>query len=99
MAQFDLYTMRSSGTLVLDVQSELLDPLNTRVVIPVLPVENGLKPAKRLNPVFRIADQDRMLATQFLAAVPVTELGQAIDNLADKRDDVTAALDMLYQGI
>ena len=98
MAQFDLYATRTSGTLVLDVQSELLDPLNTRVVIPVLLLETGPKPAKRLNPVFRIVDQDYMLATQFVAAVPVTELGDVVDNLADKRDDITTALDTLYQG-
>jgi len=99
MAQFDVYEMRDTETLVVDVQSDLLDPLNTRVVIPLVPVGATLQPAKRLNPVFRIDGSERILATQFLASIPAAELRTAVGSLADARDEITAALDMLYQGI
>ncbi|WP_147115006.1 CcdB family protein [Tateyamaria sp. syn59] len=98
MGQFDVYDIQPDGTLVVDVQSDLLDPLNTRVVIPLVPLGTTLKPAKRLNPVVRIADKDQILATQFVAAVPVSELKTPVSSLAEHKDDITAALDMLYQG-
>ncbi|WP_299752889.1 CcdB family protein [uncultured Tateyamaria sp.] len=98
MAQFDVHEMRDTGSLVVDVQSDLLDPLNTRVVVPLIPVGAGLKPARRLNPVFKVTNEDRILATQFLASVHVAEMINAIDSLSDFRDEITSALDMLYQG-
>lgn len=39
MARFDVYLTSSSGYL-LDVQADLLAGLNTRVVVPLLPLDN-----------------------------------------------------------
>ena len=99
MPQFDVYELKGDGGLVVDIQSDLLDPLNTRVVIPLLVVGATLKPAKRLNPVFSIANESRILGTQFLASIPASELRNSIGSLLEVRDEITAALDMLYQGI
>ena len=98
MAQFDVFVVRSSGSLVVDVQSDLLDPLNTRVVVPLLAMDSGLIPAKRLNPVLKIGETDLILATQLMAAVQFAEFGDAVENIAHERDTITAALDMVFQG-
>jgi len=98
MARFDIYPGMDGSGYVLDVQSNLLEPLNTRVVIPLLPKRDAPKPAERLNPVFRIGRKDYVMVTQFLAAVPLAQLGQAIDNLSQHQSEITAGMDMLTHG-
>lgn len=39
MAKFDVYRLRDSGGLVVDCQADLLDGLNTRFVVPSLPID------------------------------------------------------------
>lgn len=38
------------------------------------------------------------MATQYLAAIPESELGSVICSLAEKQHDISAALDMLFLG-
>ena len=83
---------------MLDVQSDLLFDLNTRVVVPLLPEKVAPRPAERLNPVFGIDGTPHVMATQFIAAVPKRVLGDPIDSLSREADDITAAIDMLTQG-
>ncbi|UWR24333.1 CcdB family protein [Sulfitobacter sp. S190] len=97
MARFDLYAHVHGGFL-LDVQSDLLDELNTRMIVPVLPQHLAPLPARRLNPVFELAATPHVMVTQFMAAVPVAALGPPVDTLAPQADEVTAAIDMLMQG-
>ena len=52
MARFDLYHNPDGGYL-LDVQTDLLNHLNTRMVVPLLPMQTAPKPAATLNPVLR----------------------------------------------
>jgi toxin CcdB len=66
---------------LLDVQSDLLSGLNTRVVVPLLPRTDAPIPAQRLNPVFEIENVEVLMATQFLAAVPEPELKETVGNL------------------
>ncbi len=54
MARFDVYPYQGGQGLLLDVQADLLEHLNTRVVVPLLPMDLTPKPARRLNPVFEI---------------------------------------------
>jgi toxin CcdB len=86
-----------SGYL-LDVQSNLLDGLSTRLVIPILPASQAPKPASRLNPVVSIGDQPHIMVTQFMAAVPEKLLTKHVTSVAPMRDEVTAAIDMLTHG-
>ena len=97
MAQFDLHPYEEGW--LLDVQADLLDGLNTRAVVPLLPIEAAPKPARRLNPVFTLRDRKFVMVTQFLAAVPVVELGEAAGSLGHERDAIKAAVDMLFDGI
>lgn len=98
MARFDLYANPEGPGWLLDLQSDLLDGLNTRVVAPLLARADAPAPARRLNPVFLVAGVEAVMLTQFLAAVPVAILGPRIASLAGEQDAITAAVDMVFQG-
>jgi len=105
MAQFDVYRNPNPATrarvpYLLDVQSDLLDTLATRVVVPLCKPEvlRG-KLAERLNPVFEVEGRKMVLLTPELAGVSRKALGEKIENLADRRDSIIAALDLVITGI
>ncbi|MGH8752217.1 MAG: CcdB family protein [Burkholderiales bacterium] len=105
MAQFDAYrnpnsTTRTRIPYLLDVQSDLLEPLATRVVIPLCKpgVLKG-KTAERLNPIFEIGGKKVVALTPELAGVPAKILGEPISNLASQRSVIIAALDLVFTGI
>ena len=97
MAYLQVYAGPASAWL-LDVQSDLIDVVSTRVVIPLVPIESAPPPAKRLNPVFEIGDTRAVLVTESLAAVPANLLTTPVADLSHSRDEVTAALDLLLHG-
>lgn len=98
MARFDVYRWNDRGSYLLDIQTDLLDRLNTRVVVPLLPREEAPQPAKRLNPCFTIDDSEVVMVTQFMAAVPRTALNAHVANLAGYHDEIVSAVDFLMQG-
>ena len=98
MARHDVFAHPGGDGYLLDVQADLLDILATRIVVPLLPISIGPKPAHRLNPVFRIGDIEVVMVTQFLSAVPVSALGERRSSLAEEHDRIVAALDMAFQG-
>jgi len=98
MARFDIFKNEDEAGYLLDVQSDLLSGLNTRVVVPLLHKSSAPYPAQRLNPVFSIDGQELVMATQYMAAVPEGELRSGVGSLAEKQDEITAALDMLFLG-
>ena len=98
MAKYDVHAGVQPGTLLLDVQSDLLGGLNTRVVVPLIPQGQAPVPARFLNPVFEVEGAPHVMVTQFLAAVPAGVLRDPVANLTPRADEVTRALDMLFQG-
>jgi toxin CcdB len=98
MAKYDVFPNPSGDGFLLDVQTDLLSDLNTRVVVPLLPTSSAPKPATRLNPTFDIDGQSVVMVTQFMAAVPIGVLKSPIGSLTEKFDTVTTAIDMLMQG-
>ena len=70
MPQFSLHELQG-GQRVVNLQSDFLDFLQTRLVAPLQPLGKGPKPAKHLNPVFTLQDGEFMLIIQSVAAVPV----------------------------
>ena len=100
MARFDVHARRDGGGgYLLDVQADLLSGLNTRLVVPLLPLDQAPAPAARLNPLFDIAGQRHVMVTQFAAAVHVSELGERVITFAQAHETVTAALDLLITGV
>ena len=98
MARFDVYANPGGAGYVLDVQADLLNALNTRIVVPLMPVSAAPHPAGRLNPRFQIGDAPHLMVTQFMAAIPRAVLGRPVTNLADQDAEIMAALDMVLVG-
>ena len=105
MAQFDVYRNANSATraripYLLDVQSDLLDSLATRVVVPLC--KPGIlkgRLAERLNPVFEVEGRKMAMLAPELAGVSTKILGERIGNLSDERHSIIGALDLLFTGI
>ncbi len=96
MSKFDVY--RTEGGYLLDIQADFLSHLGTRVVVPLLPTQTTPPAAKGLNPIFRIEDEEVVMATHLLAAAPRSLLKTSVANLASQHDKVVAAIDFLMQG-
>ncbi len=103
MTQFDVYENPNAETnqtvpYLLDVQSDLLDGLATRVVIPLVDARIVGKPILHLNPRFHFDDTWVVMSTAELAGVPMGALGKKIGSLKDQRNEIIAALDFLITG-
>lgn len=98
MAKYDVHLLRAGRHPVLDCQADLLDDLNTRLVVPLLPIDEAPKPAFRLNPILDVKGASLVMMTQFAASVPVAVLGETVQSLKAQQDAVNAALDMLIVG-
>jgi toxin CcdB len=98
VAKFDVWRLRGNGALVLEVQADLLDRLNTRLVVPLMPTEDAPPLMERLNPVFEVEERRVAMVTQFAATVPVRELGERVVSFVGQQDAIGAALDMLVSG-
>lgn len=98
MARFAVYKNLNGAGYLVDIQADLLSHLNTRVVVPLMPLDIAPKPAGTLNPVFEIEGASVAMVTQFMAAVPVQILKSPMLSLESRRNDITAAVDFLFQG-
>jgi len=101
MAQFDLYRYEgtnSSVSFLLDVQSDLLRDLASRVVIPLVRLSDFGLPIKKLNPVLSIDGVDHVMATSEITGLPIKELGQSVGNLAAYRQEIKDVVDFLMDG-
>ena len=105
MPQFSVHRNRNQATkarfpLLLDVQSDLLGPLATRVVIPLAPSGTMSRSSMdTLTPTCRVNGKDYVLVTPQLAGISVRELGPAVGDASDRRGVIVAALDLLLTGI
>lgn len=98
MARFAVYKNPEGEGYLLDLQADLLRHLNSRLVVPLLPLEIAPKPAGTLNPVFDIEGSAVSMVTQFMAAVPAQMLKTPLTNLESRRGEIVAAVDLLFQG-
>lgn len=105
MAQFTVYRNRNPRTkstfpLLLDVQSDLLEVLKTRVVIPMSRASSLAKhPLEQLTPIVPFEGDAFVLLTPQLAGIAHADLGPPIGSLAEYRGAILAALDFLLAGI
>lgn len=104
MARFDVYANpgahASTTPYLLDVQSNLLDALDSRMVIPLRSLEHfaQVKLPTRLTPVLSIQGKEYLLETPKMGAVPRRVLKDCVASLNDEQARITAALDFLFQG-
>ncbi|OYQ37138.1 plasmid maintenance protein CcdB [Niveispirillum lacus] len=99
MARFDVHVLPGPRSFyLLDVQANLLDRLETRVVVPLFPEKEAPPPIAGLNPVFDIQGQRHVMVTQSIATLRRRDLGKIIQSLDDQHQRITKALDMLLTG-
>ena len=82
-----------------DVQTDLLDDLNSRVVIPIAAVQDAKTFPKNLCPIVEIGDKNYALLTHQITTVPVSFLSRNEGSLVLNRTDIISALDFLLTGI
>lgn len=103
--RFDVFenpNPRSQKTVpyLLVLQSELLDALPSQVVAPLVRVSAlGGRAAARLNPELTVKGETVFMLTQQVGAVAAAALSNRVVNLESRRDDIVAALDLLFSGI
>lgn len=104
MPQFTVYLNRDSRSkgeipFLLDVQSDLLSELRTRVVIPLY-LKSSLsgKLMTKLSPEVQVEGKKLVLMTPQLAGISVKDLGEPVGSLAEHRGEIIAALDLLFTG-
>lgn len=83
---------------LLDVQSDVLSNLETRVVVPLYLQERRHKVMSVLTPTLEIKGQRYTMMTPQLAGMPRSMLKKSVASLAERRGDVVAALDLLFTG-
>lgn len=98
MAQFDVHRLQAGQGLVVDCQTDLLDDISTRFVVPLVPSDVSPRQITRLNPMFSVGDENYVLVPQLAASVPTSILGKPIGSLADEYLTIANALDMLISG-
>ncbi|NYJ13643.1 toxin CcdB [Rhizobium leguminosarum] len=98
MARFHVYNLIHADALALDLQSDLHGELTTRIMAPMLPLEALPKIMRQLNPQFVINDVPYVMATQFIGAVSIKEIGVVAADLTSDSDRIIGALDFLFQG-
>lgn len=106
MGQFTVHRNRNAATkarfpLLLDVQSDLLSELGTRVVVPLSPATAATRRTamRTLTPIVVVHGTDYLMVTPQLAGIVARELGAAIADVSAQRPTVLAALDLLITGI
>ncbi len=85
---------------LLDVQSDLLDGLDTRMVIPLRSLQAfpRVKLSTRLTPVLTLQGEELLMETPKMGAVPARVLKTPVTSLASEQAHISAALDFLFQG-
>jgi toxin CcdB len=93
MPQFDVH--RLDDTYLLDCQSDQLDGLNSRIVVPLIPVGTVTREFPRLTPRLSVGQQEFIMATHLMAAVDRRILGPSVASLAQERYTIQTAIDIL----
>src|SRR5437764_13702453 len=101
MTQFTVYkNTRAAIPFLLDIQNELLNGLETRVVVPLHPASalKG-KVLKTLTPLLVIEGESFVMLTPQLAGIPKSELGAPVAQVQQYRAEIIAAIDLLVTGV
>lgn len=100
MAQFDVYYNINPLSLeeipyLLDIQTDLLAGLLTRVVVPLARQSKNIQ---HLNPLLEINGEKVVMLTQELSGVDKNILGDKVGSLKKDRAEIIASLDFLISG-
>lgn len=103
MARFDVYanpdrTERKLIPFFLDVQSDHIQAIQTRVVVPLWSRDALPERLENLNPGFEVAGHGVVMDTPALGAVPIAALQKKVANLRPHQLAIQNALDALFGG-
>jgi toxin CcdB len=105
MARFDVYpnpgAHADTTPYLLDVQADLLADLDTRVVVPLRSLKKfpDVALSDRLTPLLTVNEEEFLLETPKMAAVPKRILRSPATTLSQsQKDKITVALDFLFHG-
>jgi len=104
MGQFAVHAHPDPGTraripFLMDIQSDLLSVLATRLVVPLYRREAaGLMTMSRLTPTLRFQDLDLVAMVPEMAGVPRRLLGDPLGEVPSLRAGIIQALDLMATG-
>jgi len=100
MPRFDVYELSVKGNpYVVDVQADALDFLETRMIIPLVPIKIHPKGLfSRLTPIIKIDKKKYVLMTPNMGPQETSRLKKKIGNLSDYHHDIVDSIDFLLQG-
>lgn len=105
MAQFHVHEnnnpeSRSAYPYLMDLQSSLLEGLETRIVAPLkaLSAYQG-RPLDKAMPLLRMGEETWILFVPQLAAVRKSQLGKEMADLGASRQMIVDAIDFLVLGL
>src|SRR5262245_50141830 len=105
MSQFTVYKnknprSRTTFPFLVDVQADLLDELETRVVAPLTKAPAlSRKPISRLTPSVEVDGENYLMITPQLAGIARSDLGAIVGSLSEQRAAIIGALDLLVTGV
>jgi toxin CcdB len=104
MAQFMVYANANAASrkrvpYLLDVQSDLIDAMESRVMVPLMAAGTVEPVIGSLMPGFVVAGAPVVMHTAQLAGVPRRVIGEQVHDLSGERQAIMAALDFLVSGI
>lgn len=104
MSQFDLYANTDKDTQktypwFIEVQTDLLDTLNSRMVIPLTRLAQNTAWPKKLCPIMKIGGKSYVLLTHQMTSISTTWLKKKERRLDGYRDEIISAIDFLITGI
>lgn len=104
MAQFDVYKNNDPRSqkwtpFLLDIQSDILANLATRVVVPLrLYSEEKKRLISKLHPLIEIGDTTYAAIVSELAAIPTAGMDSPVYSVQHARQLITEALDLIFTG-
>jgi toxin CcdB len=104
VAQFDVYLNPSESAgkgipFVVVLQSDLLDALATRLVMPLATLDFADKVPEKLCPLVTVNGQKLRALAHYAAPVPVRSLRQMVGNLSSQSHLLIAAMDVVISGV
>lgn len=98
MARFDVYADTAYADYVIDIQSDYLSGLHSRMVIPVMSKKRIRERIPKLHVPIEIQGKPFYAITNMMGAIPRSRLGKPVGNVADHAHEITGAIDFLLQG-
>lgn len=104
MTQFEVFPnpvtrARRAYPHVVVLQADVAQIGRDRAVAPTAPRAAFAAIPGRLTPVVTIEQEDFVLLVTSLTIIPARSLGPAVASLADRREEILAAIDYLFFGV